>query len=79
MLQVYNKNVSDVFIGMLQVFYTNVAKVDQDVVYVAMGVHVCCKRLSPMFHLVFRHMLQVFFWMLHTYVVSVLSGCYVCF
>jgi hypothetical protein len=29
------------------------AKIDQDVAYVAMVVHLCCKRLSLMFHLFF--------------------------
>ena len=38
----------------------NVAKVDQDVAYVAMVVHVRCKCMSPMFHLFFQTMLQVF-------------------
>jgi hypothetical protein len=47
------------FRGMLQVFQINVAKVDQDVAYIAMAVHVCCKRLFLMFHLCF-----------HTYVAS---------
>jgi hypothetical protein len=36
------------------VFHTNVAKVNQDVAFVAMVVHVCCRRLSPMFHLFFQ-------------------------
>jgi hypothetical protein len=61
---------------MFHLFYTDVAKVDQDVVYVALIIHVCCKRLFPMFYLffqmyvtsvyldvtyVFTHMLQVFY------------------
>jgi hypothetical protein len=69
------------FIDMLQVFHTDVAKVDQDVTYVAMVVHVCCKRLSPMFHLFFPYDVSVFIWrlhILHAYVASVLSRCYVC-
>jgi hypothetical protein len=37
------------------VFHTDVAEVDRDVVYVAMVVHVCCKHLSPMFHLFFSY------------------------
>jgi hypothetical protein len=41
------------FRGMLQVFYTDVAKVDQDVAYVAMIVHVYYKFLCSMFHLFF--------------------------
>jgi hypothetical protein len=36
-------------------FHTDVAKVDRDV---AMVVHVCCKSMSPLFHLFFRCMLQ---------------------
>ena len=34
-------------------FYTDVAKVDRDVAYVAMVVHVCCKGLLLMFLSVF--------------------------
>jgi hypothetical protein len=42
-------------------FCIDVAKVDRDVVYVAMVVHLCCKRLSPMFHLFFQaHVASVF-------------------
>jgi hypothetical protein len=48
------------FMWMLQVFYVDVVKVDQDVAYVAMVVHVCCKLLFVMFSVVF-----------HTYVASV--------
>jgi hypothetical protein len=53
---------------MFQVFQADVAKVDRDVAYVVIVVHVCCKSLFPMFHLFFRRMLQV-----------CLSGCYICF
>jgi hypothetical protein len=57
------------FRGMLQVFHTNVVKVDRDVAHVAMVVQVCCKLLFSMFHLFFfRRMLQVY-----------LSGCCICF
>jgi hypothetical protein len=41
------------FVGMFQVFHANVAKVDRDVAYVVMIVHVCCKCLFPMFRLFF--------------------------
>jgi hypothetical protein len=37
----------------------NVAKVDQDVAYIAMAIHACCKRLFQMFHLFFIGILQV--------------------
>jgi hypothetical protein len=50
----------------LQVFHKGVAKVDQDVAYVAMAIHVCCKCLFKMFHL------------LPTYVACVLSTCCIC-
>ena len=61
------------FRGLLQVFHTDVEKVDRDV---AMVVHVCCKlvtNVSPVFQ---TYVASVFIWMLHmfhTYVVSVLS------
>ena len=44
---------------MFQLFHADVAKVDRDVADVVMVVHVCCKRLSPMFHLSSFCMLQV--------------------
>ena len=56
------------FRGMLQVFHMGVVKVDRDVAYVAMVVHVCCKGLLPMFHLCFQTLLQV-----------CLSRCCICF
>jgi hypothetical protein len=63
------------------VFHVDVASVDQDVVYLEMVVHVCCKHLSPMFHLFFQmYVTSVFIGMLHMlhiYVASVLSGFYV--
>ena len=46
----------------------DIAKVDRDVIYVAIVVHLCWKGLFPMFHLFFRRMLQV-----------CLSGCCICF
>ena len=63
-------------------FRIDVAKIDRDVAYVAMVVHVYCKPLFLMFHLFFRHILQVclsdvayvsyicckrFIWMLHVF------------
>jgi hypothetical protein len=39
---------------MLQVFHANVAKVDRDVAFIAMVVHVCCKLLFPMFYVFFQ-------------------------
>jgi hypothetical protein len=61
---------------MLQVFHTDVAKVDQDLTHVVMAVHVCCQLLFSVFHLfsavcckcvyldvayVFTYMMQVFY------------------
>jgi hypothetical protein len=48
------------FGGILQVFHMDVTKVDQDVSYVTMVVHVCCKCMFQMFHLFFKCMLQVY-------------------
>jgi hypothetical protein len=70
------------FVGMLQGFHMDVAKVDRDVAYVAMVVHICCKLLFPIFYLFLDACCKCVFWMLHmfnTHVASVLSGCYVCF
>jgi hypothetical protein len=59
------------------VFRMDIAKVDRNVAYVAMAVHVCYKRLFPMFHLFFQtYVASVFIWMLHmfhTYLAIVLS------
>jgi hypothetical protein len=52
------------FKGILQVFQMDVKKVDRNVAYVAIVVHVCCKRLFIMFHLFF---------------LMYLSGCCICF
>jgi hypothetical protein len=59
----------------------DVAKVDQDVTYVEMVVHVRCKRLSQMFYLFFRCMLQLCLsgcCICFTHMLQVLSGCCVC-
>jgi hypothetical protein len=56
------------------VVHMNVVKVDWDVAYVAMAIHVCCKRLFQMFHLFFQTYVTSVIWMLHmfhTYVASV--------
>jgi hypothetical protein len=54
---------------MLQVFHTDVAKVDRDVAYVAMVVLVCCKSVPPMFHLFFfqTYIVRMLIWMLHIF------------
>jgi hypothetical protein len=36
------------------VFHADIVKVDRDVAYVAMVVHVCCKLLFSVFHLFFQ-------------------------
>jgi hypothetical protein len=67
------------FRGMLQVFYVDVAKLDRDVAYVAMVVHVCCNLLFLIFDLFFQtYVASVFIWMLHmfhTYIASILYRC----
>jgi hypothetical protein len=64
-------------------FHKDIGKVDQDVVYVAMVIHVRSKLLFAMFHLFFHtYVAIVFIWMLHmfhTYIASVLSRCCVYF
>jgi hypothetical protein len=64
------------------VFYMDVAKVDRDVAYVVMVVHVYYKRLFLVFHLFFQtYVARVFICMLHmfhTYVANILFGCCIC-
>ena len=61
------------FRGMLQVFYIDVAKVDRDVAYVAMVVHVCCKLLFSVFHILFlTYVASVFICMLHMFFTHIL-------
>jgi hypothetical protein len=64
---------------MLQVFHVDVEKVDWDVAYVAMVVHICAFVLNV--QLFFQTYVAVI-WTLHmfyTYVAHILSGCCVCF
>jgi hypothetical protein len=82
MFQAYVSSVSDVlevrckcFMRMLQVFHADVVKVDRDVAFVAMVVHVCCKLLFPMFYL-FPYVCCK---CVHLYVAYVSHICYECF
>jgi hypothetical protein len=62
---------------MLQVFYVDVVKVDCDVAYVAMVVHVCCKLLFPMFQLFSQmYVASVFIWII-AYVLHICCKCFV--
>ena len=54
-------------------FYVDVAKIDRDVAYVAMVVHICCKLLFSMFHILFStYVASVFLWMLHMFFTHIL-------
>jgi hypothetical protein len=63
--------------GMLQVFHMDIVKVDRDIAYVAMVVHICCKLLFLMFHLFFQtyfaSVFMLMLYMFHTYVASVIA------
>jgi hypothetical protein len=84
MFQAYISNVSNVLeVDVASVFHTDVAKVVQNIAYIVMVVHVCCKRLSPMFHLFSRRVLQVCFfgyciYFTHILLVFYLNVVYVC-
>jgi hypothetical protein len=67
----YVSNVSDVFRFMLQVFYLDVAKVDLDVAYVAMVIHVSFK-----YFICFQTDVA---YVVNGYVASVCSKCFICF
>jgi hypothetical protein len=47
----------------LQVFYLDVAKLDLDVAYVAMAIHVCFKRMFQVFRLFSVACYECFNWM----------------
>jgi hypothetical protein len=68
---------------MLQVFHTDVAKVDWGVAFVAMVyTHMLQASVSNVSSVFQTYVASVFIWMLHMfhiYVASVLSGCCVCF
>jgi len=68
---------------MLQVVHADVAKVDWDDAFIAMGSTRMLQASVPNVSSVFQtYIASVFIWMLHmfhTYVVSVLSGCCACF
>jgi hypothetical protein len=74
----YVSNVLEVYVTI----HMDVAKIDGDVLYVAMVVHLCCKLLFLIFHLLFQtYVASVFIWILHmfhTYVASIfLDAAYV--
>ena len=64
-------------------FHMDVRKVDRNIAYVAMAIHIRSKHLFQMFHLfVSTYVASVSIWMLHmfhTYVASVLSRYCICF
>jgi hypothetical protein len=50
------------------VYHIDVAKVDRDIAYVAMAIHVCCKRLFQMFHLFFSNVCCKYFYLNVAYI-----------
>jgi hypothetical protein len=62
----------------------DVAKVDLDVAYVEMVIHIYCKYLFRMFHLLQTYVASAFIWMLHmlqwldTYVANICSKYFIC-
>jgi len=55
------------------VFQMDVAKVNRDVAYVTMVVHICCKLLFLMFHILFStYVASVFIWMLQMFFTHIL-------
>ena len=61
---------------MLQGFRMDVVKVDRDVAYVAMVVHLCCIE-SPMFHLFFQTYVASVFYPDVAYVSHICCKCFV--
>jgi hypothetical protein len=59
------------------VLHIDVAKVDQDIAYVAMVVYVCCKLLFPMFYLFFHTYVASVFYLDVAYVSHVCCKCFI--
>jgi hypothetical protein len=62
----------------LHLFQMNVAKVDQNVAYVAMVAHVCYKGLFPMFHLCFWTYCCKCVYLNVAYVLHICCRCFIC-
>jgi hypothetical protein len=62
---------------MLQLFHADVAKVDRDVAYIAMVVHVCCKCMLTMFHLCFRMYVASVFYLNVAYFSYICCKCFI--
>jgi hypothetical protein len=62
---------------MSQLFYADVAKVDGDVAYVVMVVHVCCKGLFPKFHMCFQMYVENVFYLNVAYVSHICCKCFI--
>jgi hypothetical protein len=63
---------------MLQMFRIDVVKVDRDIAYVAMAIHVCCKHLFQMFHLFFQmYVASVFIGMLCMFHIYIFTSVFV--
>jgi hypothetical protein len=65
------------FIGMLQVFHMYVVKVDRDIAYVTMVVHVCCKILFPVFHRFFSDVCCTCVYLNVAYVSHICCKCFI--
>ena len=57
-------------------FQMNVVKVDRDLTYVAMVVHVCCKLLFSMFHLFFLDICCKYIYLDVAYVSRICCKCF---
>jgi hypothetical protein len=62
---------------MLQLFHADVTKVDRDVEYVAMVVHVCCQGLFSTFHLCFWMYVASVFYLDVAYVSHICCKCFI--
>jgi hypothetical protein len=62
---------------MLQVFHMDVEKVDRNVAYVAIVVHICCKLLFPMFHLFFSHAFCKYVYLDVVYILHICCKCFI--
>jgi hypothetical protein len=63
----------------LKVIHMDVVKVDRDVAYVAIVVHVCCKLMFPMFHLSFLDVCSSVFYPDVAYASHICCKCFIAY
>jgi hypothetical protein len=59
------------------VFHMDIVKVDRDVAYVAIAIHVCCKRLFQVFHMFFQTHIAIVYYLGVAYISHICCKCFI--